>query len=458
MPKTFFDYLTQPNPEPKVHKQGKGYSTATKANYGPDRYGIWEDFTLENLKANFEHVLKKPMRRPPVRSVKDIPPEKMDIFEEESITQLAVAWNEQVLRHVFEGTYNTMCEESSQEAFRQGRIYLERNTGRGHLRGANGRSQMPDWCAYQQKAGQGPFFPNIVPGESKPAGKWKSEWINSETESLRKKAHHVMVQMTKYMWEAKTRYGFILSEEELVPVRLSAFTKEQQVVRNNNEGTKNKGQLENTDHFFQDLDEDGDDVTDEDDQDSNTPSNASYAGSTRKTFLQMEYSRIPWTASGHEVLTVNLVLWWLPVLAVQENAIKKSGTYTPLKENRRGTSPVFELDQAERDMLDKVYGEQIHQRKRKVDENEDNEDIIPPVSLPNDQKRRPNLRKRFSSRILLQETNLIAQHQSPRSPRSIPPMFRQSKKRRESTTAQLGIEKRSQHEEDNYVLSFQSNA
>ncbi|KAH6648044.1 hypothetical protein BKA67DRAFT_579274 [Truncatella angustata] len=488
MSKTFLDYLTQPNPEPKVHKQGKGYSTATQADYGPDRYDIWEDITWDNLKATFEHILEKPLGKPFVRSAKDIPLEKLDIFEEDSVTQLAVAWNEPVLRHVFEGTYKAICEEIPQEAFRRGIICLEKNTGRGHVKGVNGKNQMPDWCAYQRKPGQGPYFPNIVPGDSKPAGKWKSEWIDSKTHSLRRKAHHVMVQITKYMWEARTRYGFILSEEELVLVRLSAYPREDQFVQTRNEGVKQRGQILGSDRFFQNEDGDGDDDdTDEADGWSNPPSNASYAGDTRKTGLQVEYSCIPWVASGHDVLTMNLALWWLPILAVQENSIKQSGTYTSLGEIIRGTSPVFELEQTERDMQDRFYGEEGHRHKRKVHEEEEgNDDIASPVPPSTDKRRRPSLRSRSSLRVKQGSdkitspisptkdrrrhpnrrdrsstrahpsvTNLTSQDQLSRSARSSPHIFQQSKKRRGPTTEELEHERPPGDEK--YFTSFQSN-
>ncbi|KAM0809968.1 hypothetical protein AB5N19_10315 [Seiridium cardinale] len=462
MSKTFLDYLSQPNPYPRVHKQGTGYSTASQANYGPDKYIEWEDITWENLKATFGDILKKPMGQPQVRDSKDIPSEKTDIFEEDSVTQLAVAWNEQVLRHVFEGTYNAMCEYSPQDALRQGRIYLEKNTGRGHVRGLNGRNQMPDWCAYQKKPGEGPYFPNIVPGDSKPAGKWKSEWVKSKKGTLRRKAHRVMVQMTKYMWEAKTRYGFILSEEELVPVRLSIFAREGHLASPGDESGTRKDWIEESDRFFEDEGND-EESPDEASQESNAPSNASYSGSTRMNGLLVEYSRIPWKASGREVLTMNLVLWWLPVLAVQGSAIKQSGTYTSLGKIRRGTSPSFQLDQTERDMLDKVYGEDLPHRKRKAeDEEEDNEgtDTSSESTDTNSDGQEASIEdhrggNRSSSRIDQQTTKGIPQSQYSRLDHSSDRITRQSKRRRSATPVEFGMNKRS-HDVDDYALSFQS--
>ncbi|ETS85072.1 hypothetical protein PFICI_03097 [Pestalotiopsis fici W106-1] len=366
MAATFLEYLTQPNPQPIVHTK-EGSSTRTGTNYGPDRCVKWEDFTWENLRATLGNVLRQPMPEPRIADASEVPPEKRDIFREDSVTQLAVAWNEPVLRHAFGGTHAALCRKKPANSFRQGKIHFAANTGRGNTKNHKGEEQEPDWCVYQEVPGFYPFYPNIVPGDSKSSKKWKSEWVNSKKPMLRKRAQHVMTQITKYMWESRTRYGFIISEEELVLVRLSVFVREQ---------VAGAG-VENLNRSFENFDDEQRVGSSDDDADqiSNPPSNASFAESSRKTGLQVEYTVVPWKASGTDILTMNLALWWLPVLAVQGHIIKKSGTYTSLGKHTRGGSPVLQLDQAELDMFDKVYGETSHLRKRKAAEDRDEDQL-----------------------------------------------------------------------------------
>lgn len=471
MTKTFLDYLTQANPPTIVCNEGSGYSTKTQTNYGPDDCIIWEDITWDNLETTFESILKQPMRKPAVCDAHDVPPEKTEIFEEDSVTQLVVAWNEPVLRHAFEGTHNAMCEASPHRAFRHGRIHFEKNSGRGHLKSPNGRKQMPDWCVYQRVEGLGPYYPNIVPGDTKPASKWKSEWVESGDPTLKKKARCVMVQITKYMWEAKTRYGFILSEEELVPVRLSVFPRKKISAQTGSKGIRNKSHVEMTGSFFEEEeegegedDDDGDETSNDDtDRASNPASAASFADDTRKTGLQVEYCRIPWAASGRRVLTVNLALWWLPVLAVQENTIKQSGTYTSLGESERGKSPSFQLDQTERDMLDKVYGEEAHRRKRKAEHDlPDTSESSPSPETDERSKRtgvskgrRPRIMSRSSSRLYQYATKRPPKEQSSSSHYSTPRGLRRSKRTGGPSEAHYGRDE-SPRETDEFVHSFRS--
>ncbi|KAI1878222.1 uncharacterized protein JN550_000404 [Neoarthrinium moseri] len=450
MATTFLEYLTQPNPQTTVLSKA-GSSTKTGINYGPDKCIKWEDITWENLEATFKNILKQPMRKPRVADASEVPPEKMEIFREGSVTQLAVAWNEPVLRHVFQGTHDALGRPKHASAFRRGRIHLEMNTGRGNVKNPKGRDQEPDWCVYQKVPGLEPFYPNIVPGDSKPAKKWKSAWVNSKKPVQRRKADYVIRQMTKYMWEAKTRYGFIISEEELVPVRLSVFPRE------NIAGTG----VEMLNKSFENVDDEQEEGVSDDDADqiSNAPSNASFGESRRKTGLQVEYSGIPWTASGENILTMNLALWWLPVLAVQGHTIKQSGTYTSLGKRTRGDSPVFQLDQAELDMLDKAFGEASHPRKRKAEEAEEEEEIESDSSASNlssttDEQRPARLHssRRGRSRLKAGSTSRLDQHTSKRRVGKQSPSFeypaqralRRSRRRRRPSQSGPEIEESSQ--------------
>lgn len=457
MATTFLEYLTQPNPQTIIHSKD-GSSTRTAIKYGPDRCIIWEDITWDNLKATFGNVLKRPMQEPRVANATDVPPKKREIFREQSVTQLIVAWNEPVLRHVFEGTHDILCKTKHATSFRQGKLNLEANTGRGNVKNQKGKEQEPDWCVYQEVPELEPFYPNIVPGETKPSKKWKSEWVNSKKPAEKKMAYHAMSQITKYMWESRTRYGFIISEEELVLVRLSVF------MRENVAGTG----IENLNRSFENMDDEQEVAGSDDDADqiSNPPSHASFAESRRRTGLQVEYAGIPWTASGKDTLTMNLGLWWLPVLAVQGHVIKESGTYTSLRKRTRGKSPTFQLGQAELDVLDRVYGEIPHAQKRKAEKDEDEIgtdssacnassgfDEPDPARPRSCKRRRPRLKAGPSSRLDQRPSNQSFEEQSlsPRYPRRR--VRRQSKRRRRPSKSGPEFEESSQGT-DGINLSF----
>jgi len=147
---------------------------------------------------------------------------------------------------------------------------------------------------------------------------------------MRRKADLVLNQITKYMYLGGKRYGFILSEEELVAVRLSMFTRDTEALQEL--AQDDSAAAAHMIGSFQNLD----DKSDED-----------FADAQRRQGRYLEYCGIPWDASGEDSFTVNLTLWWLTVLAMQDASIKSVGDYTPLSSLIRGQSPPYALPVAE---------------------------------------------------------------------------------------------------------------
>ncbi|KAI0376490.1 hypothetical protein F5Y04DRAFT_210840 [Hypomontagnella monticulosa] len=322
---SFLEYLTLPNPEPDSSQCKEGYSSKSSYLYRPDDVQPWKDLTLESLEMNYKDILRQPMDEPRVRNAREISPEKARLYEESSIQALAAYWNEEVVQHVLNGTRSILHQKLPDGPFNDGKIYFTRNLGQAHIKDGKGIYQRPDWCLYQQKGvAKTKRHKNLLPGDIKPAKKWKSEWINSSKETEKRKANLVLAQIAKYMFLGNTRYGFVLSEEELVAMRLSKFTRDTQsldeLAQTDTELAKQL--MEST--WGLERDPDG-----------------SYGDTERRTGILLEYCRIPWDASGTGSFTVNLTLWWLSVLAVQGAPIKQAGLYTPLHAKTRGDSPAW---------------------------------------------------------------------------------------------------------------------
>ncbi|KAK7978554.1 hypothetical protein PG988_006044 [Apiospora saccharicola] len=271
------------------------------------------------------------MDKPKILNAGEISPERLDLYEEESVKILAEQWNEKVVQHALRGTQELLHRKLPEGPFGDGQIYFRKNHGQGHITSQNGRPQKPDWCVYQKKDGWGTKpCPNLLPGDIKPAKKWKSEWITSSDSTMRRKADLVLNQITKYMYLGGKRYGFILSEEELVAVRLSMFTRDTEALQEL--AQDDSAAAAHMIGSFQNLD----DKSDED-----------FADAQRRQGRYLEYCGIPWDASGEDSFTVNLTLWWLTVLAMQDASIKSVGDYTPLSSLIRGQSPPYALPVAE---------------------------------------------------------------------------------------------------------------
>lgn len=331
MATSFLSYLRLPNPAADSSECKGGGSSLGSHRYKPDEVKPWEDLTLENLEKTYKDVLLNMMDKPKILNAGEISPERLDLYEEESVKTLAEQWNEKVVQHVLRGTQELLHRKLPEGPFGDGQIYFRKNHGQGHITSQNGRPQKPDWCVYQKKDGWGTKpCPNLLPGDIKPAKKWKSEWITSSDSTMRRKADLVLNQITKYMYLGGKRYGFILSEEELVAVRLSMFTRDTEALQEL--AQDDSAAAAHMIGSFQNLD----DKSDED-----------FADAQRRQGRYLEYCGIPWDASGEDSFTVNLTLWWLTVLAMQDASIKSVGDYTPLSSLIRGQSPPYALPVAE---------------------------------------------------------------------------------------------------------------
>ncbi|KAI0543205.1 hypothetical protein GGR58DRAFT_451120 [Xylaria digitata] len=366
MESTFLDYLTLANPNTTVQSR-RGESSRTRKVYGPDKQRVWKDITFENLSATFGTILSQAMNLPEVSNSSKIPAEKTKVVTEKSVKKIAALWNEPVVQYALDGTYELLSKTYPNVPFFRGKIQFTENDGRGHIVDEKGNQQKPDWMVYQMGQ-EGTIVDNLLPGDCKPATKWKSEWLNSHNKPLKKKANWVLRQVTKYMCLSNKRYSFILSEEELVPVRLSTYVR----------GCDAVGKRV-SDNRYQQVTTSGDNFEESDPEDrvhSDAGSDisrispekdpeGSFADASRDTGYILEWCSIPWSHEGADKLTVNLTFWWLSVLAIQSSGLKEYGRYTPLSETTRGHSPEFW-----RPRLQDGKQKSTKQTKRRIDEPE----------------------------------------------------------------------------------------
>ncbi|KAI1399237.1 hypothetical protein F4819DRAFT_426964 [Hypoxylon fuscum] len=352
MAPTFLHYLTLANPKVDSSESKEGDPTKIPRVYGPHDCKLWADVTWENLEATFGEALRQEAHDHITRDVDDAASVKTDVLEEASVITLIETWNQKVVQRALHGTRDILIKNQLKGPLSRGVIYFAKNDGEGHMRCERGNVQRPDWCVYQKKPAEKKVrFDNIVPGECKPAKKWKSEWINSDDERLKKKARKALQQITKYMYLGKTRYGFIISEEELVPVRLSMFYRQKDALEGRVVAEHREQQIADTSEVYGEGDEPYNPHSPGIPLEAGQTLGAPFINPGNRIRLLLEYCQIPWAASGIGSLTVNLTLWWLPLLAVQNSSIKGTDTYTSLGEMARGGSPEFK-EQEQRDKVD----------------------------------------------------------------------------------------------------------
>ncbi|KAI1168915.1 hypothetical protein F5B18DRAFT_658008 [Nemania serpens] len=348
MKNTLLHYLTLRNPDVVQESLG-GKGTETRKIYGPDKREPWEDMTLENLQLAFANVLSGEMSLPEPRDASQIPASKRKTCTEMSVRKLAGAWNEHIVQHALDGAHGVLCQDQDGSPLAIGTVQFTDNDGRGDLKDEDGVWHYPDWMVYREDEGDGTIpnprsrnmkytIPNLVPGECKPSMKWKSEWLNCSDRPLKMKAEWVLRQVTKCMHLANTRYSFILSDEELVPVRLSTYTRNLAAVMEQLNETQREN-IVDLSISFEESDLEGREAGSFSRVPSERDPDGSFADESRETGYVLEWCSIPWANMGDDALTMNLALWWLCVLAMQGTSVERYGTYTSLGATARGYGP-----------------------------------------------------------------------------------------------------------------------
>lgn len=158
----------------------------------------------------------------------------------------------------------------------------------------------PDWARTRATVPDDPNQPvNILPGDTKVSYKWKStEIVPKEVgkNDLEKNWFWPLRQIFTYCMNAKTRYGYIISDEEVVAVRVRAPPHER-------------------------LAED-------------KPNHRAALSEDRGTLEYIPIYESTQDLGGEERLTMNLAIWWLHLLAANDKSIR--ATYGPLRDEVLG--------------------------------------------------------------------------------------------------------------------------
>lgn len=225
MSSTLLQYLSEPNPRLDHAHSLHGFPTRCDPEE-PLRTADWSDFNFENLMACYGHVLQERFDRPFPGTSPPLKTLERSIFDEDSLDHLlsrsiipavseglSVAWAECYPGHMPKmiditrggrarhppGSTSEMREESS--------IYQGSSQAATKI--------FPDWAGVQQGS-RNPTYANRCPGETKLSTKWRS-W-GERVESY----YWPIAQVSSYSvknW--KTRYGYIITGEELVVLRFS---------------------------------------------------------------------------------------------------------------------------------------------------------------------------------------------------------------------------------------------
>ena len=277
----------------------------------------WTDFTYDTLEAIYGDLLKLEVHQQDLPDLKrGFPFHLTEIRDEDSLEALLIRWNNAVISEALSLTHRgEQSGDLDSEGHGANEIFMARG---GHAKIPKYKSQKglrPDWagimrgnlCEVESNQTRTSYM-NVLPGDSKLSTKWNTSMGPDKAEF-----HKPFHQICSYCDLAEVRYGYLLTQEELVVVRLSRKPNEQ------GPGSVTPPQRSKR---------------------TGTPSLKKWQGNlplpeeTGKRELRIiEYKSIPWEEEGgrnENLLSINLALWWLHMMAATTRSIRSE--YRDLRE------------------------------------------------------------------------------------------------------------------------------
>lgn len=309
---SLLDYLTHENPTLSNQRCASGRNTTSnKTLWKQPRYiEAWKDFNYDSLKAMYGGALNAVLQhQSPPEGHPDIPQFPFcDIHDENSLESLLVMWNQVVIVRGL---------TTAQEEFNRERINDPIFMVKGGQSGKRS-SFRPDWAGIRQSTCFHRKATNVLPGDTKLSKKWASGKIElgpiegdyQLTDWLRP-----LTQIYTYCCKGNARYGYIITDKELVVLRVRPGSQ-----IDTQRAVSSHGSVK-----------------------APTASPADRAGMSGT----LEFKAIPWTeeqtrsSTISNGLTVNLALWWLHMLAAEDSKIED--TYSPLLEAARSARTAVDV-------------------------------------------------------------------------------------------------------------------
>jgi hypothetical protein len=318
MAQTVLDILVKPNPSLDSDSITRGSNTFGSDWIRADSWRPWKDFTYENLLSIFRKPLLATWKNPPIidqgsyfdHEIRD--ERSLDLFLGKFMWPIingALGRADEVLKwnQLFYVALGSWCH----------------GTG------------PPDWGLVSgSRTFEGKYW-NLLPGDTKLSAKWQPKMEQSSDDSERYQWSLPVSQINTYAAQSECRYGFIITDQHLVVIRISTEFLGQGLA-----STRPSRQSSQPSHQrVASGDTDLSSVMDTMSLDDSFGAQ-SYIDNGNVEYQPPEYAAVKWTARGKGRLTVKLSLFCLCLMAGGGDAHISYG-YPPLDSWRQEGSRRF---------------------------------------------------------------------------------------------------------------------
>ena len=332
------DYLRRENPTLVCGPCRPGSNTTSRiVEYLiPDHIKDWTDFQFKSLRSIYGGVLNQVLESEFLCQDFSAIPQKpfREIHDEQSLESLLTKWNHSVVSEALSKAQEYLYTNHSNMT-----IYMARG-GQSHFLQLAKEKRFPDWAGIQPAVSradaQGTTISsiNILPGDTKVSKKWLSDDIVDgplDTDYTPDNWQRPLKQVYTYCVRANARYGYIITDKELVVIRIGPSTLEKSPT-----STQESSQGFGLVHAIPDITEDeSSQGCFEYDEGNDYALPKQILNKMKRDGGILEYKAIPWSNDNggkprraQDSMTVNLALWWLHMMASVSSIIKER--YAPL--------------------------------------------------------------------------------------------------------------------------------
>jgi hypothetical protein len=318
---SLLDHLGSRNPMLDVSRCRPGRNTTSRRTpwTNPGLIEEWNDFECDALNKIYGGVLRETLDHQLATERVTVPHLPFcEIHDEKSFESIVVLWNQTVVSKALEATYDRLKDRLPLD-----KVYMCLG-GQAQLP-CTGRR--PDWAGVKRSTVSTDVpeakSRNILPGDTKVSSKWSSTDIeHGVVEEAKKKLDWIqpLGQVYTYCVRANARYGYVITAEELVVFRIRPSLE----CSTDSPSCADLGSLKAMDPKINIEKLKALNLT------NGTPAERAEANGT------LEFKAIPWAhhfQNPHgdcRVMTVNLALWWLHMMAAENSFIEER--YPPLKD------------------------------------------------------------------------------------------------------------------------------
>ena len=332
------DYLRRENPTLICGACPSGSNTTSKiVEYLiPDHIKDWTDFQCESLRSIYGGILNQVLESEFLCQDFSAIPQKpfREIHDERSLESLLTKWNHSVVSEALSKAQGHLYTNNSDMT-----IYMARG-GQSHIPQSLKERRFPDWAGIQPALSQADVRGNkissinILPGDTKVSKKWLSNDIVDgalDADYTPDNWQRPLKQVYTYCVRANARYGYIITDKELVVIRIGPSAQDKSPI-----STQESSQgFDVVQTVPENIEDESPQNCFEEDEGDDCVLPDSIFNKMKKGGGILEYKAIPWTNDNggnsrraHDTMTVNLALWWLHMMASVSSIIKER--YAPL--------------------------------------------------------------------------------------------------------------------------------